>query len=757
MTRLPVRPAAAALACAAVTLFAALSFSAAAGAAPLGAWQLPGTPLSGTSASESQMITTSDGSTVIAWLEGGNVITRTRPAGGDFGPTVTVDGTGPGVKGLRLASAPDGTVWIGWVETSPAPVEVRILSDTQTVDAVSRPPGGSFGAVQTVDTGLNDGEKLRFAFTPDSSNVYLAWVDSPVSGFGRLARVAVKVGAASFGTVEEPLPNVPYINDLYVNVIQSGIAAGTAVITALNYDPSLGGQRVVAAIKGPTDNSFGAVDPVSDTDYESSYMSEPQIGPSGDLTVAFQYQTVPSRIQSATLSPGETQFSDPLNASDLTSLTGATRPTAAIGPSGKIAISYLKFPLSANTSNFNPAVAIKEAGGSSYVQKVPAGSLPAGSGGCCETENEGFSGATVAIGPDNRATLAWTSSYDFFGQGTVRTELASSEDSNGDFAAPVEVSARGTYANSMSLHFTPDGELTAEWPSVDDTGATMINVATRSTLPDPAAAFSEPLKLTTNGELSGFTTAQNGMQTVIWHGDLGDVRYASTASPQSQITVTKEGTGSGTVTSSPAGIDCGATCTAAFNQGLRLTLTATPAAGSSFTGWTTGCLPNRGASASMLCRPAARGFTKCSNSSLPCTFSAYGDHTLVATFTANTPPPPPPPPPNVFSVEADGASTANLMTVISVPGAGKATQTGSFYGAGTARSARAVTACRGSKKISKAGRYRVSCKLTSAARSARRRHAIRVTLRTTFTPTGGSARTVTRTVTLRKTSSGVTG
>jgi hypothetical protein len=32
-----------------------------------------------------------------------------------------------------------------------------------------------------------------------------------------------------------------------------------------------------------------------------------------------------------------------------------------------------------------------------------------------------------------------------------------------------------------------------------------------------------------------------------------------------------------------------------------------------------------------------------------------------------------------------------------------------------------------------------------------------VTLRTTFTPTGGSARTVTRTVTLRKTSSGVTG
>jgi len=114
-------------------------------------------------------------------------------------------------------------------------------------------------------------------------------------------------------------------------------------------------------------------------------------------------------------------------------------------------------------------------------------------------------------------------------------------------------------------------------------------------------------------------------------------------------------------------------------------------------------------------------------------------------------------PSNLFTVRADGASSASVSSVITVPGAGNASQTGSFYAAGTARSARAVTACRGSKKISKAGRYRVICKLTSAARSARRKHAIRVTLRTTFTPTGGAARTLTRRITLRKTSSGVTG
>ncbi len=54
------------------------------------------------------------------------------------------------------------------------------------------------------------------------------------------------------------------------------------------------------------------------------------------------------------------------------------------------------------------------------------------------------------------------------------------------------------------------------------------------------------------------------------------------------LTVTKAGPGSGTITSSPAGINCGATCTNNYNSGTNVTLTAASTAGSSFTGWSGG-------------------------------------------------------------------------------------------------------------------------------------------------------------------------
>jgi hypothetical protein len=78
-------------------------------------------------------------------------------------------------------------------------------------------------------------------------------------------------------------------------------------------------------------------------------------------------------------------------------------------------------------------------------------------------------------------------------------------------------------------------------------------------------------------------------------------------------------TGAGTVVSSPTGIECGRTCTAAFPMGTTVVFSATPAAGGLFGGWTGAC--------------SGQG---------TCSLTLTGDASLGAPFSE--PPPPPPQP-----------------------------------------------------------------------------------------------------------------
>ncbi len=62
--------------------------------------------------------------------------------------------------------------------------------------------------------------------------------------------------------------------------------------------------------------------------------------------------------------------------------------------------------------------------------------------------------------------------------------------------------------------------------------------------------------------------------------------------PSLKLTVTKSGTGSGTVSSHPNGINCGSNCTETYRNSTKVTLTAKPDANSHFAGWSGDCSGN---------------------------------------------------------------------------------------------------------------------------------------------------------------------
>jgi uncharacterized repeat protein (TIGR01451 family) len=141
---------------------------------------------------------------------------------------------------------------------------------------------------------------------------------------------------------------------------------------------------------------------------------------------------------------------------------------------------------------------------------------------------------------------------------------------------------------------SPPNEVLVGPGTVNGTTASHVHVV--STTPAGSCA--------TFGNTATFTSTNGGNGSA----------SATTGSSCSSVTVTRAGTGSGTVTSAPAGISCGVACAATFGDGTPITLTATAATGSTFTGWSgAGC--------------AGAGL---------CTFVLNGAKAITATFTLQT-------------------------------------------------------------------------------------------------------------------------
>ena len=266
---------------------------------------------------------------------------------------------------------------------------------------------------------------------------------------------------------------------------------------------------------------------------------------------------------------------------------------------------------------------------------------------------------------------------------------------------------------------SPDGQYAYVMSNTDP--AVLLTVR----LADLKEVHSETVAI--DGNAGWSVMAPSGQFAYLGSGNgVSTIKQVRLAFPH-DLAIAKAGSGSGTVSSTTPGIDCGATCTRSYLDYQSVTLAATPTNGSTFAGWTGAC---SGMGTCTLAMSEARAVTA--------TFSEAPAAT--ATFSR---------PSNAFTAKTSTFSTTNstitVSTTLTVPDEGRLKQSVS----GAAR--KKVTLCSTTKAVKRAGTYTLTCLLGAKSRTALSAGALRLTVATTFAPTGGTARSTSRTVVVPRT------
>lgn len=150
-------------------------------------------------------------------------------------------------------------------------------------------------------------------------------------------------------------------------------------------------------------------------------------------------------------------------------------------------------------------------------------------------------------------------------------------------AAPASVRASdGLYTDAIEV----------TWDSVPSaTNYIVLRAEAMEATPEPIGSTSDtvfPVFEGEPGKLYWFWVAASNSagQSILSEPDSG---FIMDELDTFMLSVQKSGDGSGRVSSSSGGIDCGPTCTAEYSEGTVVTLTVTSGIGSTFTGWSGAC------------------------------------------------------------------------------------------------------------------------------------------------------------------------
>ena len=476
----------------------------------------------------------------------------------------------------QITTAPDGTVTAVW----------SLFNGSNSItQAATRPPGGSFGTPVDLSTAGETASFPQITTAPDGTATAV-WQRS--DGSDLIIQAATRPPGGSFGTPVD-------LSEVDQNAFDPQITTAPDGTATAVWRRSNGSNSIIQTATRLPGGLFGTPVDLSEVG-QNAFNPQITTAPDGTATAVWSRSNGSNSIVQAATRPPGGLFGTPVDLSEVGQNAGNSQITTA--PDGTAT-----------------AVWSRSNGSNSIIQAAtrPPGSSFGTPVDLSEVGQNAFN-PQITTAPDGTATTVWRRS-----NGSNFIIQAATRPPGGSFGTPVDLSEVGQNAFDPQITTAPDGTATAVW-SRSNGSNTIVQAATRP----PGGLFGTPVDLSEVGQNAGnsqITTAPDGTATAVWYRFNGSnfiIQAISTAQPSFLLETAKTGTGSGTVSSAPAGIDCGTDCAENYPSFTNVTLTATPEPGSTFEGWGGDCEGSAGST---------------------CELTMLEATTVTAEFTADPPPP----------------------------------------------------------------------------------------------------------------------
>jgi YVTN family beta-propeller protein len=458
---------------------------------------------------------------------------------------------------ITVGTAPEG------VAVTPDGSHVYIANfGSNTVSVIGTASNTVIGSPITVG-----GNPVGVAVTPDGSKVYVANANSGTISVIATATNTVVGSSITVGTGPQGVAVSPDGSKVYVANLGSGTVSviATASNTVVGSPITVGSQPIGVAVS--PDGSKVYV-----TNLNSNTVS---VIATASNTVAGSPITVGSGPVGVAVSPDGSKVYVANNGDGTVSVI-ATASNTVGSP-----ITVGSGPIAFGNFIGLPTLTVADAGsGSGQVTSSPAG-INCGAGGnqCTAMFPEGTQVTLTALASAGSTFAGW-SGGGCSGTGTCVITPATNTTVTATFNPPVTLTVTEPGSGSGQVSSSPAGincSASSNLCAAPFAVGTQVNLTASASAGSSFAGWS-------GGGCSGTGTCQVTMSAA------QSVTATFNIIPSFMLSVVPSGTGAGTVTSTPSGIACGATCNASFQQGTQVTLTAAAASGSTFAGWSgAGC------------------------------------------------------------------------------------------------------------------------------------------------------------------------